>query len=198
VFPAPYAPPHVVVALSCLALSVGLLPIIAQRFLRVPVGRIPRHLCRRIERDCRAAGPWRGYWAGLLAWATAVSVLHFGGLEWGLYARLWWWDLLTHLLSGVGVGGILLVGLRDVTPAEPPVAWPVLALGSIGAGFEVYEYVYRSFWHTWTLWTYTHDTVTDLLVGCLGGLLALGWYRSWVDADTDASPTHRGRPHSND
>lgn len=208
-FPAPYGPPHIVVALCCLALSIGVLPTVSRQFLLVPLREMPNHLVGQFASDVRAAGSWRTIWVGLLAWGAAVAVLHFGGLAWERYSRLWWWDLLTHFLSGVGVGAILLVGLREVTPAEPPAAWAVLALASVSAGFEVYEYVFRSFWHSWTLWTYAFDTATDLLYGCLGSLLAIEWYRSRIDVDAasetevgvgvDTAPTEpSGRPRSND
>jgi len=49
---------------------------------------------------------------------------------------------------------------------------------SIGAGFEVYEYLFRSFWHSWTPLYYAQDTAEDLFMACAGGVLMQAWYRA--------------------
>lgn len=190
-FPAPYGPPRIFVALFCVVLSVGTIPIIKNRFVRVPVVQLPKHICSQCISDLRGNRPWSVYWLWLLTWGIFVSVLHFGGLEWQLYPRFWWWDIMTHLLSGAGVAGILLVGLRNVTSRPPSLFWVLVALVSIGAGFEVYEYVFRSFWHSWTMSLYGRDTLIDLVMGCFGGALALVYYRSRTDVSSDSSQTTR-------
>lgn len=186
--PPQYGSLHVVVALFSAALSLLLLPVAKRRYVRLPLAKLPGHLCQQCRNDIRRGGRWASYWWWLLAWATMVSALHFGGREFGLYLQFHWWDLMTHSMSGAGVAGILLVGLRATAPARPSLSWVVVALLTIGAGFEVYEYVFKSFWHTWTLSVYVQDTMVDLTMGCLGGCLALLHYRSRVEvSSTDAA-----------
>lgn len=194
--PAPYTTPHAVVALWCLAVAVGSCLVIDRQFGHVPLRAVPGRLCRRFVVDLRGGRPWSTYWGFLLAWGLWMCVLHFGGLEFGLYGRFGWWDLMTHFLSGLGVAGILLVGLREIIVGDPTLPWVLLALLAIGAGFEVYEYVFRSFWQAWTPRTYAWDTLTDLLMGCLGGGVGLAWYRVLIgtpsDRSTESHHAHRG------
>ena len=105
-------------------------------------------------------------------------MLHFGGDKFYWYAQFGWWDLLTHFMSGIGVAGILLVGLRNVLSPQASLSWVFVALLSIGAGFEVYEYLFRSFWHSWTPLYYAQDTAEDLLMACTGGVLIQACYRT--------------------
>jgi hypothetical protein len=97
----------------------------------------------------------------LLALSGAVCAMHFGGLEYGVYTAVWWWDLATHSLSGLGVAwwlSVLGVPPRRLVPA-------VLA---IACGFEVYEYVFKDFYHGWTTSYYAWDTAVDLVMGAAG------------------------------
>lgn len=153
--------------------------------------QLPKHIISQCISDLRGSRPWSVYWFWLLIWGIFVAVLHFGGLKWRLYPQFWWWDVMTHLLSGAGVAGILLVGLRNVTSGQPSLCWVLVALLSLGAGFEVYEYVFRSFWHSWTASFYGQDTLIDLVMGCLGGALALVYYRSRADVASESAQTTR-------
>jgi hypothetical protein len=175
--PEPYDSSHIAIALASLALSLGLLPVLKQRFMRVSVLSLPGRLLAQCRSDLARRNQWTIYWCELCTLALLVSVLHFGGRSAGLYIQYPWWDLLTHSMSGAGVAGILLVGLRNATPTELSLSWVIVALLAIGAGFEVYEYVFKSFWHPWSLSVYAHDTVVDLVMGCLGGALGFGQYR---------------------
>jgi hypothetical protein len=42
----------------------------------------------------------------------------------------------------------------------------------IGAGFEVYEYLFRGFYEAWSVDYYLRDTVEDMLYNLTGALLA--------------------------
>ena len=179
------------VALFCVVLSVGSIPIIKSRLICVPVVQLPKHISGQCISDLRGGRSCLMYWFWLLTWGVFVAVLHFGGIEWRLYPRYWWWDIMTHLLSGAGVAGILLVGLRNVTSRPPSLFGVLVALLSIGAGFEVYEYVFKSFWHSWTVSLYGQDTLIDLVMGCLGGTLALVYYRSGTDISSDGTQMTR-------
>jgi hypothetical protein len=147
---------------------------------------------RRDLRNRRTAALWLG--VGL--WSVVVSALHFGGLEYGVYTAIAWWDLLTHGMSGLGVAAILYLGFcRPVRAAATP-WWLLPALLAIGAGFEVYEYLFKSFWWEWTLRYYAVDTAIDLVVDVAGaavvvlGHLAYRWlYPVESEAETDSHTT---------
>lgn len=116
----------------------------------------------------------RTVWLALIAYSLVVSALHFGGLEYEIYTKIWWWDLLTHGLSGFGVAAWLCrLGWLPST-VEPVWALPLLVLG-IGAGFEVYEYLFRDFYVSWTVEYYLMDTIIDLVVDFVGALAFAGW-----------------------
>ncbi|WP_152040358.1 hypothetical protein [Salinigranum salinum] len=114
-------------------------------------------------------------WAALVAYSLVVCALHFGGLEYEIYTAIWWWDLLTHSLSGFGVAAWLC--FVRFTPFEPThlIALP-LAVVAIGAGFEVYEYLFKDFYVEWTLAFYAVDTVLDLILDGVGALVFALWY----------------------
>jgi hypothetical protein len=114
-------------------------------------------------------------WPLLVAYSLLVCALHFGGLEYDIYTQLWWWDLLTHSLSGIGVAAWLC--LLPVTPVDATrlVAVPLVVL-AIGGGFEVYEYLFKDFYVEWTTTYYAFDTVVDLVLDFLGAAAFTRWY----------------------
>ena len=114
-------------------------------------------------------------WPLLVAYSLLVCALHFGGLQYEIYTRLWWWDLLTHSLSGIGVAAWLC--LLPVTPVDATrlVAVPLVVL-AIGAGFEVYEFLFKDFYVEWTTAYYAFDTAVDLVVDFLGAAVFTRWY----------------------
>lgn len=118
----------------------------------------------------------------LIAYSLVVCVLHFSGLAYGIYTRHFWWDLMTHTLSGAGVAAWLyllapaaLRGRRRLF-----VLLPALVLLT-GAGFEVYEFLFRGFYDGWSVGYYLQDTLVDMACNLTGaasfGLLLL-WWRS--------------------
>ena len=132
--------------------------------------------------------------AALLAYSLVVCVLHFGGLAYEIYTRFWWWDILTHSLSGFGVAAWLEV--VEFTPVEADeVLTLVLVVVAIGAGFEVYEYLFKDFYVEWTPAYYAADTVIDLVVDGLGAAAFGLWYRAryGLDEVEAAVPTRSSR-----
>ncbi|WP_380681185.1 hypothetical protein [Salinigranum sp. GCM10025319] len=124
-------------------------------------------------------------WAALVAYSLVVCALHFGGLEYEIYTRLWWWDLLTHSLSGFGVAAWLC--FVRFTPFESNQLLVVpLVVVVIGGGFEVYEYLFKDFYVEWTTAYYAADTVIDLVVDGLGAAAFVYWFSRRYDADTTA------------
>ena len=189
--PVPVTLSHEVIPLCCLVLTLITAVFAQRRFLSTAVVRIPVHLTTQLLSDIKHRDSFTAYWIGLFSWGSFVTFLHFGGYEFQWYAQFGWWDLLTHFVSGIGVAGILLVGLRHTVLPQAPVSWVFIALLSIGAGFEVYEYLFRSFWHSWTPIYYAQDTAEDLLMACTGGVVMQAWYRakSVRGSDGDVSVT---------
>lgn len=118
-------------------------------------------------------GPeWRLTWIAIALLSVTVTVLHFLGLEWGIYTRYWFWDVMTHTLSGFGVAGIIYL-LRPAAFGNTRRLFlflPALVF-TIGAVFEVYEYVFREFYIRWSFERYLSDTLEDLAYDTLGALL---------------------------
>jgi len=162
---------HEFIPVSCLALTLLTTFIADWRYLSVSVFQLPRRLCSQLISDLRTRSVWSIYWVVLFLWGSFVTFLHFGGYEFQWYARFGWWDLMTHFVSGIGVAGILLVGLRNVVSPQVSLSWMFVALLSVGAGFEVYEYIFRAFWHSWTPAYYIQDTAEDLFMACSGAVL---------------------------
>ncbi|PAU84933.1 hypothetical protein CK500_05340 [Halorubrum salipaludis] len=185
--PPPYDTSHLHVGLWCFLIAVGSIFIIRRYFVRFSVLQVPRQLGSQVLADVQDGRPWSLYWWGLLTWGGLVSALHFIGLGSGLYAQFPWWDLMTHSMSGAGVGGIVLVGLRGAAPARPSLGWVLVVLLAIGTSFEVYEYVFKSFWHSWTVSVYARDTLVDLVMNWSGGVLSLLCYRTRSAVSVDSS-----------
>lgn len=154
-----------------------------RRLRRLVDGAIDAAPTERISTDRRA-------WAAFAVYAAVVTALH----AYGLSARLYWsipsYDLLTHSLSGAGVAalGSLLGVFRGSTRRRMAVAAATLVV--VGAGFEVYERLFRTFWQSWTLATYLEDTAVDVVVDAVGGaaFVALASLAGWGgsgDAGTD-------------
>ncbi len=93
--------------------------------------------------------------------------LHYIWLAHSLYATIPWLDIPAHAVSSAGVVGILILGLRETFPDYISNWWVITMVLAIGAGFEIYEFLVKTFWYHWTLTTYLEDTVLDLLIEML-------------------------------
>jgi hypothetical protein len=131
----------------------------------------PRMVLGRLRADLERGGRPARVWVLVVGWGALVTGLHFGGLALGIYTRFFWWDLLTHAMGGAGVGGVLLHGLRDRTPTGTTPWWLVSAVAAVGAGFEVYEFVFKDFWYRWSFEFYAVDTAVDIVVNTAGVLV---------------------------
>lgn len=120
-----------------------------------------------------AHGPeWRLAWIAVVLLSVTVTAFHFLGLAWRVYTRYWFWDIVTHSLSGFGVAAVLYL-LRPAafeTPRRLFLFLPLFVF-TIGAMFEVYEYVFREFYHHWSVERYLRDTVADLTYDTIGAAL---------------------------
>lgn len=136
----------------------------------------PRTFGQRVLAGFRASDRERLYWSGMLVYSIVVSAMHFGGLHFDIYGSVGQWDFLTHLLSGLGVALLLYLTFHLAEP-DRSLRWIVPAVLAFGAGFEVYEFVFKDFWYGWTLRYYLVDTVIDLVNNVLGSLLAIAGLR---------------------
>ena len=157
--------------------AVGVTLIASWVTLRLPetppaVHRWPTVLVDRLIEGLAGGGRERYYWGGMAVYSAFVSVLHFGGLQLAVYQSIENWDTLTHLLGGAGVAALLYLTFHLQTP-ERRLRWILPAVLAIGAGFEIYEYLLKDFWHGWTLEYYLRDTVLDLANNLLGSLLVV-------------------------
>jgi hypothetical protein len=97
-------------------------------------------------------------------------VLHLVGLVFDIYTTVSWWDILTHAMGGSGVAALAFLTHRKHPSARNSVRWVVPTVVAIGSGFEVYEFVFKTFWYEWTVWEYAIDTAVDLGVNTLGAV----------------------------
>jgi hypothetical protein len=141
--------------------------------------------------DVRRQNRVAGVWTALTLWSVAVSGLHFAGVIFEVYAAVSWWDLLTHSMSGVGIAAVAAFSTRTQAVAHGAVWWIVPTVLAIGAGFEVYEFLFKSFWYEWTLHHYAVDTVVDLCMNTFGATLvavSVTCYRVVTDRLQSDSP----------
>lgn len=128
----------------------------------------PSVLLGRLRRELPRGDRTSLVWGTIAAWSLLVSVLHFGGVYYNVYTRLAWWDLLTHAMGGAGVAALLAMTFPASTLRSP--AWIPSGVLAIGAGFEVYEFVFKTFWHRWSLSFYATDTAIDLVINTVGAV----------------------------
>jgi len=141
----------------------------------------PSILLERLRRDLPREDRLSLAWIAIAVWSVLVSVLHFGGVYYNVYTQVPWWDLLTHAMGGAGVGALLAMTFRAQTLRSP--AWIPSGVLAIGAGFEVYEFVFKTFWYRWSLSFYVTDTIIDLVVNTVGAVVvavAVAVYRRRV------------------
>lgn len=146
-----------------------------------------------MRRVALARQPW--LWVFVGVWAVFVSVLHFGGLAYNIYTKIWWWDLLTHSLSGFGVAGVLfLVFPKTFVRHRAPVVVAGIVL-AIGSGFEVYEYLFKDFWYGWSTAYYIEDTIVDLVVDAVGALGFVALVNVLTRRGPTSTTSHSGTEH---
>ena len=118
----------------------------------------------------RALRPTEVYAVG--GFGVAVTGLHFASMGLYLYSKIWWWDVLVHALSGLGVAAVIYVYRPRLlsSPVALLVVVPALVL-AIGTWFEVYERLFTDFWVRWTAAYYLEDTAVDLVADTAGAVV---------------------------
>lgn len=123
--------------------------------------------------------------SALTLWVAAAGLLHCVGML-GPYETVWWWDHLTHVVSGALVAalayaGLLVVGRGTTTG---PLDWPTVAALTVlftllaGVFWELIELVARDLGERFGVepvlvhygW---RDTALDLLFDVVGALLVV-------------------------
>ena len=141
----------------------------------------PQFLGSRLRSELPRGDHLTAAWVAVAVWSAVVSGLHFGGVYYNVYTTMPWWDLMTHAMGGLGVAALLAFTFRGPTLRSP--FWLVSAVLAIGAGFEVYEFLFKTFWHNWSLVFYVEDTIVDLVLNTTGAAVfatATAAYRSRV------------------
>ena len=106
-----------------------------------------------------------------------IALLHFTAMAFYLYWTLWWYDIILHFLGGAFVGLLALwlryfsgyAGIADSSRARSALYFVLCATLGIGIGWEVFE---RLLGLTYSVEGYVFDTSIDLLMDCLGSLVA--------------------------
>ena len=101
---------------------------------------------------------------------SLLAVIHIIALELFLYWRFWWFDIAMHLIGGsvVALGLFTLRDLRIIIPARYLQVVPVLLLVIVVAmTWEVYELFIGVPIES----DFVVDTLTDLCMGTIGGLI---------------------------
>ncbi|MDT0681905.1 hypothetical protein RM543_04345 [Roseicyclus sp. F158] len=108
----------------------------------------------------------------------------FLGEAFDFYERFWWWDMILHGASAVGFGIVgfvflffLFEGDRYAAPAGPLAMLSFCFAVSIGAVWEIFEFVMDQTFGMNMQKSGLVDTMWDLIVDCLGaGIAALAGY----------------------
>ncbi|MFD1599818.1 hypothetical protein [Halobellus rarus] len=154
----------------------------------------PKFLGSRLRSELPRGDHLTVAWVAVAVWSAVVSGLHFGGVYYNVYTTMPWWDLMTHAMGGLGVAALLAFTFRGPTLRSP--LWLVPAVLAIGAGFEIYEFLFKTFWYNWSLEFYVEDTIVDLVLNTTGAAAfatATAAYRSRVRSGS-AATGHEDEP----
>ena len=102
--------------------------------------------------------------------ALVLLALHLLALEFFFYWRLWWFDLLVHLVGGILVG--LCAGVFVLFPRKRTKTIFLSVVGTaliVSVLWELFEY---HFGLTFVSNNYVFDTVSDIVLGFVGGEIA--------------------------
>ena len=106
-----------------------------------------------------------------------VAALHFSALQFYLYWRFWWFDILTHFLGGLWIGISFLwlffqFGFVNIIKNKKNYNLLVAFLGSlfVGVMWEIFEFYFGIVVSDAS--NYVIDTVTDISFGLIGGFAA--------------------------
>ncbi len=122
------------------------------------------------------------YFYALLALAFLL-VFHTLGITDNFYLYFWFYDIIAHMLGGLGIGLFALALLQTFWPGMLvknrwlKIAILVFIAGLVWEAFEVY---YNITGYDFGLKAYYLDTIKDLIDDVIGGLIAVYLTRSKV------------------
>ena len=117
------------------------------------------------------------YYLFLLLALVMGSVLKF-------YYRIWWFDLFTHFISGLATSIVAFILLEKNKLVNKKYKWfgfmfIILFTISIAAGWEYFEFFSDKLFNgdsQWVFETGVDDTMTDMLIATLAGVLSSLYY----------------------
>ena len=95
-----------------------------------------------------------------------LIILHFFGLVFFLYWKLWWLDIVTHLIGGIFTGSLLYLHFSKF---KYKYLWTIVISISIFVLWEIFSIVFLG--HDLSLKIY--DTIIDLLMGVAGSIIGI-------------------------
>lgn len=107
--------------------------------------------------------------------ATVFAFVHQFAVATSLYWYYWWFDSVMHFWGGILLGlGFLSFSTFSRIGYRPTLGKLMLLLISVTILWEIFE------WHAglYNAETYWFDTIKDLLLGWIGGLLTFAFLRS--------------------
>lgn len=108
-----------------------------------------------------------------------ILLAHLLGSVVNLYARIWWWDLFVHCLSGVLTAILGLLILKRMSIDFDKNKWLVIVFSicfslAVASCWEFFEFTVDKITGgdtQWVLLTGVDDTMTDMLIAFLGTIL---------------------------
>lgn len=103
----------------------------------------------------------------------------FAGEVWNMYARIWEWDNTIHFISGllIGLGAVLAISLANYRHKSLRlVLWLQSLLvfcfvSTVSVVWEIVEFTSDQVFGTFSQGNDLPDTMTDLVLGVIGGLI---------------------------
>lgn len=122
------------------------------------------------------------YYLFLLLSLIMGSILKF-------YYRIWWFDLFTHFISGIMTSIIAFILLQENKLITKKYKWfgfmfIIIFTISIASGWEYFEFFCDKLFKCdaqWVIETGVNDTMTDMLIATLGGILSSIYYLYYLN-----------------
>lgn len=100
------------------------------------------------------------------------------------YSKIWWFDLLVHFLSGIATSIVAFILLQKNKLIHRKYKWigflfMIMTTIGIAACWEYFEFVCDKIFQAdaqWVALTGVGDTMTDMMIATLGGILSSGYY----------------------
>lgn len=116
-----------------------------------------------------------------------ILALVFGSIL-NFYDKIWWFDLFTHFVSGVLCSIVAFILLKEnniIKKNNKLFCFIFILMFTIGiaAGWEYFEFFCDKIFDgdaQWVIETGVNDTMTDMLIASLGGIISGFYYLFYV------------------